>query len=207
MVKLHGTVHDITERKRAEEDLHRIAQRLSLATESALIGIWDLDVQNNVLLWDKRMYELYGIRLEDFSGPYEVWKKGVHPDDVVTADAEVKDAIAGTGRLHTQFRVVWPDGQVRHIEAHAMVQHGPDGTPRRLIGVNWDITERKRAEEEVKSQLKELTRWQDVMLGREDRVQELKREVNELSRRLAEPIRYPSQEVGPADPKAVEPNA
>jgi PAS domain S-box-containing protein len=137
---------DVTARKRAEENLDRSAQRLSLATESALIGIWDLDLERNVLIWDKRMYELYGIRPEDFSGAYEAWKKGVHPADVVTADADVKDAIAGTRQLHTQFRVVWPDGQVHHLEAHAMVQRGPDGTPRRMIGVNWDITERKQAE-------------------------------------------------------------
>lgn len=58
---------------------------------------------------------------------------------------------------------------------------------------------RKKAEEQSKSQLEELKRWQAVMLGREDRVQELKREVNELCRRLGEPIRYPSQESGTAD--------
>lgn len=53
---------------------------------------------------------------------------------------------------------------------------------------------------ELKAQLAELQRLQDVMLGREDRVQELKREVNELCRRAAEPARYPSQEEPPADP-------
>ncbi|MEI7903733.1 MAG: PAS domain S-box protein, partial [bacterium] len=59
-----------------------------------------------------------------------------------------------------------------------------------------DITERKRAEEQIKSQLEELQRWQDVMLGREDRVQELKREVNDLCRRTGGAARYPSQEAG-----------
>ncbi len=58
--------------------------------------------------------------------------------------------------------------------------------------------ERKQAEDKIKSQLEELQRWQDVMLGREDRVQELKHEVNELCRRLGETARYPSQEAGPA---------
>ncbi|MFZ4465250.1 MAG: hypothetical protein ACOYN5_15495, partial [Bacteroidales bacterium] len=63
---------------------------------------------------------------------------------------------------------------------------------------NWafglDLTESKKAEEEIKSQLDELRRWQEVTLGREGRVQEMKREVNELCRRLGEPISYPSQE-------------
>jgi hypothetical protein len=57
-----------------------------------------------------------------------------------------------------------------------------------------DITERKRAEEQIRSQLEELQRWQEVMLDREDRVQELKREVNQLCNRMGETARYPSQE-------------
>ena len=67
-----------------------------------------------------------------------------------------------------------------------------------------DITERKQAEEKIKGQLDELQRWQDVMQAREDRVQELKREVNELCRSKGEPIRYPSQEAGP--PESGEPH-
>jgi hypothetical protein len=61
-------------------------------------------------------------------------------------------------------------------------------------GIISDITERKQAEERLKSQLEELQRWEAVMLDREDRVQEVKREVNELCRRVGENIRYPGQE-------------
>jgi PAS domain S-box-containing protein len=69
-----------------------------------------------------------------------------------------------------------------------------------IEGQSWilssisDITDRKRAEEQIESQLGELRRWQVVMLDREDRVQELKREVNELCRRNGLTARYPSQE-------------
>ena len=65
-----------------------------------------------------------------------------------------------------------------------------------VLGIFWDITERKQAEEKILSQLEELKRWQEVTLGREDRNRQLKHEVNELLRRLGEPIRYPSQENG-----------
>jgi hypothetical protein len=57
-----------------------------------------------------------------------------------------------------------------------------------------DITERMEAEERLKSQLEELRRWEAVMLDREDRVREIKREVNELCRRAGEGIRYRSEE-------------
>jgi len=69
------------------------------------------------------------------------------------------------------------------------------------------ITERKKAEEEIKSQLEELQRWQDVMLGREDRVQELKREVNELCHRIGGTARYLNQEDTSADSGTVEPTS
>jgi hypothetical protein len=60
--------------------------------------------------------------------------------------------------------------------------------------VQTELNERTQAEEKIKKQLDELQRWQDVMLGREDRIQELKRDVNELCRRMGEAARYPSQE-------------
>jgi PAS domain S-box-containing protein len=65
--------------------------------------------------------------------------------------------------------------------------------------VTSDITGQKRAEQKIEAQLEELRRWEEVTLGREDRVQELKREVNELCRRAGQPIRYPSQEENPDD--------
>ena len=62
-----------------------------------------------------------------------------------------------------------------------------------MLGITRDITEQKKMEDQLRQRLAELTRWQEVMLGREDRVQELKREVNDLLVRLGQPIRYPSQ--------------
>ncbi len=66
---------------------------------------------------------------------------------------------------------------------------------------------RHQAEAQIRSQIEDLLRWQNVMLDREDRVQELKREVNELCRRVGEPARYPSQEAGPADATSTEPTS
>jgi hypothetical protein len=62
-----------------------------------------------------------------------------------------------------------------------------------IVGVALDITERKHAEEKIHNQLKELRQWQEVTLNREDRIRQLKAEVNALNMRLGEPIRYASQ--------------
>ncbi|MFM9964584.1 MAG: PAS domain S-box protein, partial [Planctomycetaceae bacterium] len=137
----------INERKQAEARLIESQQRLALATDSAHIGIWDWDVVTNKLVWDANMYKLYGIQPLDFGGAYEAWEAGVHPEDRKHA-ADETFAVLGSrgGDYHTEFRIVWPNGEVRHIEAHGVVQRAGNGSALRMLGTNWDITDRKRAE-------------------------------------------------------------
>jgi PAS domain S-box-containing protein len=151
VVALFGTIQDITERKRASALLLESQQRLTLATESARIGIWDWNVVTNQLVWDAQMYALYGIREQDFSGAYDTWQRGLHPEDRDRAEADIAAAVHGVNGFHIEFRVLWPNGEVRHIEAHALVQRGADGSTAHMIGVNWDITERKRVEEALRT--------------------------------------------------------
>lgn len=79
--KVFGVFQDITELKKAEEELRLLTQRLKLATQSARLGIWDWDVINNNMTWDDRMLELYGMTLETFPGGIEAWQNGLHPED------------------------------------------------------------------------------------------------------------------------------
>jgi PAS domain S-box-containing protein len=102
-----------------------------------------------------------------------------------------------------QVRMVRGGGAAFWAHLEATVAPDTDGGRICRVVVS-DITERQQAEEKIKDQLDELQRWQNVMQVREDRVQELKREVNELCRSKGEPIRYPSQEAGP--PESGEPD-
>ena len=143
----HGFVTDITERKQAEEAKALATERLSLATRAGGVGIWDYDVVNDVLHWDNQMYNLYGITQETFGGAYESWRTGLHPEDMAQGDAEIQLALRGEKEFNTEFRVLWPDGSIRNIRALGIVLRDASGQPLRMIGTNWDITERKRAEE------------------------------------------------------------
>jgi PAS domain S-box-containing protein len=149
-LKVVGTGQDITERKQAETLALESQQRLALATESARIGIWDWDVVADKLVWDAQMYALYGRREQDFSGAFEAWLSGLHPDDRERATADVNAALEGTENYHSQFRVLWPNGEVRHLEAHGEVQRAEDGSAQRIIGVNWDVTERWHSAEALR---------------------------------------------------------
>jgi PAS domain-containing protein len=111
-----------------------IRRRLALATDSARIGIWEWDVVTNRLVWDKRMYLLYGIPEQEFSGAYGAWRDGVHPQDQPRCDSEIAAALAGEKDFHTEFRVVWPNGELRDIEAHGIVERAADDSPLVMIG-------------------------------------------------------------------------
>ncbi|QQS07257.1 MAG: CHASE domain-containing protein [Fibrobacterota bacterium] len=123
-----------------------MTDRLSLATRAGGVGIWEYDLLNGRLVWDEQMFRLYGIPPESFAGAYDTWKTGVHPEDRERSDAEVQQAIRGEKEFDTEFRVLWPDGTIRHIRAVSLVHHDGDGRPTRLIGTNWDITDNKLAE-------------------------------------------------------------
>ncbi len=147
---------DITDRKQAEETLRQVSARLSLATRAGGVGTWDLDPVTGTLTWDDQMFRLYGITAEQFSGAYDAWQAGVHPDDRERGDAEIKAALRGEKEFDTEFRVLWPDGTVRDIRALALVQHDGSGRAVRIIGTNWDITERKAGEEALLLQAQKM---------------------------------------------------
>ena len=134
------------ERKQAGLELARIAERLNLATHAAQMGIWDWDIQKNELVWDERMFELYGIGKEEIQGAYQTWLNGIHPDDRAASDAASEQARRGESEYDTEFRIVRPDGNFRWLKANGQVFRDASGVPVRMIGVNYDITERKQAE-------------------------------------------------------------
>ena len=147
--------HDVTERKRAEEELNKLVERLDLATRAAHMGIWDWDVHKNELVWDDQMYALYGIRREDFSGSYEAWLASIHPEDRDYSDEVSRRARLGEVEYDTQFRIIWPDESVHIIKALGQVVRDGNGNPLRMLGVNYDITDRMHAEDHLKRLLQE----------------------------------------------------
>ena len=149
-------LRDITERKQAAEKIAQLVERLELATSAAHIGVWDWNIQQNELVWDDRMFALYGVKKAHFGGAYDAWLSGVHPADRARCDEAVQQALRMEKPYDIEYRIRWPSGTVRVIKADAQVIWGTDGTPLRMTGVNYDITDRKRAEDALQTTKEQL---------------------------------------------------
>ena len=142
-------IEDITSKRKAELEIKRLNERIATATNAAQLGIWDWDLVNNTLVWDEQMYILYGHKKDDFSIAYQTWLNGVHPDDREYSDNISQAAIRGEKTYDTEFRVVWPDQSVHWLKADGQVFFDDREIPLRMIGVNFDITEKKHAEQKL----------------------------------------------------------
>lgn len=143
-----GVTRDISARKKAEDERRQLNERLTLAIRAGNLGVWDWEVATHRLVWDERMFEIYGVNSREFDGAYMAWRSAIEPEDLIRAERELQEAIDGTRDFHSHFRVIRPDGNIRHIESQAVVRRDDDGNPLRIIGMNSDITEQVEAESE-----------------------------------------------------------
>ncbi len=146
---IYAAARDITDRINYEFELNNLAERLTLATESAGIGIWDWDIPNNTLIWDQQMYILYGMSRGTTSDIYRSWRNAVHPEDREFLRLLFIRGVKELPRFDANFKVVWPDGTLHYLEAHALVVRDDSGKAIRITGVSRDVTESKKMEDKL----------------------------------------------------------
>ena len=129
--------------RQASEKLKVLVDRLKAGASAGIVGIWDWDLENNVLNWDSVMYQLYGLKESEFEDLYEAWIARVHIDDRAYIDAEIQAALRNEREYCPEFRVLWPDNSVHFIKAVSKATFDSAGNPTRLVGVNYDITDQK----------------------------------------------------------------
>jgi PAS domain S-box-containing protein len=142
---------DMSKRKQTEETVKLLLERLSLATKAGGIGIWDNDLINNKLVWDEQLYKIYGITADTFGGAFESWEACIHPEDIPESIRVHNMAYSGEKEYNTEFRVIKPNGEIRHIRSIATIIRDNHGKPIRMVGVNWDNTERIQSIEALRS--------------------------------------------------------
>jgi len=152
-----STIEDITDRKAAEEELHKSRQLLGEAMDMAHLANWEYDVGTNLFTFDDRFYALYGTTAEREGGnhmtPETYTREFIHPDDRYVVAEEAQKAILATDPQYLsqrEHRIIRRDGGIRHIVVRIGITKDAGGRTIRTHGANQDITDRKNAEEALR---------------------------------------------------------
>ncbi|HTJ79824.1 MAG TPA: PAS domain-containing protein [Rariglobus sp.] len=140
VVRVAGTIQNIDERKRAEVEIQRLAERISLAAKAAGIGIWEHDFTTGELIWDDAMLSLHGIERDRFTAQPELARQCILPEDIPVHIHLEKAIEEGQSEFDVEYRVALPTGDVRYIRNCGRVLRDRKGRPLRSYGINYDIT-------------------------------------------------------------------
>ena len=145
-------LNDTTKRKQAEITLLKNQYYLTKAQEIGIIGTWELDIKKNILQWTDENYRIFGVPFETEIN-YELFISCVHPDDRQYVNEQWN---AGLKRepYDIEHRIIVNDS-VKWVREKADIDFDADGAPVMAIGFTQDITDRKYAEEKIKSSLRE----------------------------------------------------
>jgi diguanylate cyclase (GGDEF)-like protein/PAS domain S-box-containing protein len=146
----------------ARIELETAYERLKLATDSGGIGIWDWDIQSDVMLWDDWMYRLYGTTSQTDGSGYELWRRHLHPVDRAAAEQAVADGVSGVRTYDTEFRIIWEDGSIHYVRGSGYVTRDATGQPLHMIGCNWDVTLLRLTEKVRDEQWVQSKRWLEL---------------------------------------------
>lgn len=136
-----GSSRDITERKKLEEENKELSERYKLATDSAGIGVWKLDVDKDVLLWDKQMNKIYELDPKTDKS-YQTWLDHLYSEDKKQTVANFEQALANEEIFEDEFRIKSNSGKIKYLKAFGKPISNP---VQKVIGVNYDITEKIEA--------------------------------------------------------------
>jgi PAS domain S-box-containing protein len=142
---------DVTERTLAEAALREREEQLRLATDAADVGLWDVDVVNDVLFWQPRVKALFGIS-SDVSVSMADFYAGLHPNDAAATAAAYSRAANPDVRAtyDVEYRTIGKeDGVIRWVAAKGRGRFDENGRCVRMIGTAVDISERKRSETQI----------------------------------------------------------
>jgi PAS domain S-box-containing protein len=145
-----SAIHRIVQLETLNRSLVEDSARSAIAADAAGLGFWTFDVASKALHWDESMYRLYGLLASDGEEPEALRESRSHLENHTKSELRPTDAPAGGRDYDAEFRAAYPNGVIRHLKAVARVTRDAEGHAIRMLGVTFDITERKHADEQFR---------------------------------------------------------
>jgi PAS domain S-box-containing protein len=179
------------------DELHDMHEQLRHLLEHSPAVVYQLEIEGETIVpvvVTENIQQLLGVSKAEHP-TFEWWTEHLHPEDKDRVVEQFLRSVEGRG-CSMEYRIRHQDGSYRWIADNSRVVKNGVGKPTEVFGVWTDVTERREAEEKIASQLRELQRWRDATLNREDRVQSLKQEINDLLKESGRPQRYANPPTG-----------
>jgi PAS domain S-box-containing protein len=153
---------EVDRRKYVEAALDQQRRHLLEAQRLANLGSWVRDLETNSVAWSAQLYQIYGIKPDEFAGNYEAVLARVHPEDRERVHAQARRAMESGEGYQIEARIVRPSGEVRHLQNLVEMVKDADGRAVRMIGISQDVTERRAAESELERAREQLAHMQKM---------------------------------------------
>ncbi len=152
VIRMIGTVQDITEQKHAEQKIRRLSDRVLLATEIANLGVWEYDRETNEIFWEDQMYSIFSMA----KAPLSLDKLTEHfvEEDKSILEQSLNMVKKGINFLESDFRIKVDDKE-KYLRAFTRILRDHNGKIKGIVGVIYDITTDKLLQMQLESSLEE----------------------------------------------------
>jgi diguanylate cyclase (GGDEF)-like protein len=130
-------------------ELRESEERLSNAQRLARLGHWELHPASGDMLWSEGLYRILGLEVGPSVSTYSAFLNAVHPEDRPAVEKALASSVAESAGWSLDHRIVLPSGEERIVHQQAEVEGGPEGGAERITGTVQDISDRRRAEEQI----------------------------------------------------------
>ncbi|TDQ06193.1 PAS domain S-box protein [Pedobacter metabolipauper] len=139
----------ILENREFAEELRETSRFMIQVQSMANFGNWSWDVENNLVTWSDTLYTIYGLNKNEFEARFESYLELLYPDDRDRVKQTIQNILHDKKDVKFEERILRPNGELRYLKSWATLKCDEEGNPLKMIGACLDITDIKKAEEDL----------------------------------------------------------